>query len=129
MKKKTKTTVTKSKMGRPTKMTEEKINQLKAICRLKPTLKDCEAFLDIDETTIEKWISRACGMTFSAFREKHMVHTRFMIVRNIIKECERGNTALLIYASKNLCGWKDKFDHEGINNHIEIKIDPNDAKL
>lgn len=116
-------------MARPTKMTEEKIRQLKAICRLKPTIKDCEAFLDIDTTTIEKWILKTHGISFSEFREQNMVHTRFMIIRNIIQECEKGNTAMLIYASKNLCGWKDKYDHEGVSKNIEICIDPNDEKL
>lgn len=93
-------------MARPKLMTEEKIRQLKQICRLKPTLADCAAFLDISEDTIENYCKKQ-GMRFSEFREQNMVHTRFMIIRNIIKECEKGNTTMLIYASKNLCGWTD----------------------
>lgn len=31
-------------MSRPPKMTEEKIRQLKAVCRLKPSLEDAAAF-------------------------------------------------------------------------------------
>lgn len=113
---------------RPTKMTEEKIKQLKAICRLKPTLDDCGAFLDLDPTTIEKWIKRTLGLTFSAFREQHMVQSRFMIIRNILKQCEKGHPLLLIYASKNLCGWSDNGSDKSTEN-INITITKDDANL
>lgn len=97
-------------MGRPPKITEEKDRQLKAICRLKPTLADCAAFLDVDTSTIEKYIKRTYGCPFSEFREQNMVHTRFMIIREIIAQCKKGNMTALIYASKNLCGWVDKYE-------------------
>ena len=116
------------KNGRPTKMTEEKIKQLKAVCRLKPTLADCGAFLDVDATTIEKWIKRTHGIAFSVFREQNMVQTRFMIVRNILKECEKGNTTMLIYASKNLCGWKDRYDND-MTSETKIIIEKSDDGL
>jgi hypothetical protein len=106
-------------MARPIVMTEEKIRQLKSICRLKPTLKDCSAFLEVSEDTIEKYCKKI-GTSFSDFREQNMVVTRFMIIRNIIKECEKGNTAMLIYASKNLCGWSDKFETDLPNQTFNI---------
>lgn len=87
-------------------MDDEKVRQLKAICRMKPTLKDCAAFLDVHPDTIDRWCSKQ-GVTFSEFRDQNMVHTRFMIIRNIIKQCENGSIPMLIYASKNLCGWSD----------------------
>jgi hypothetical protein len=31
-----------------------------------------------------------------------------MIIRKILEQCEKGNTALLIFAAKNLCGWVDR---------------------
>ena len=98
--------------GRPRAMTEEKARQLKALCRMKPTLADCAAFLEISEDTIEKYC-KSLKMRFTEFREQNAVHTRFMVVRNIIKQCENGNTTMLIYASKNLCNWSDtqKIDH------------------
>lgn len=106
------------KMGRPIIMTEEKIRQLKAICRLKPTLEDCSAFLDVCQDTIINYC-KSLGITFSEFRDQNMVHTRFMIIRNIIKQCENGNTTMLIYASKNLCGWSDKIDASNSNEIIK----------
>ena len=118
----------KNKCGRPSKMTEEKSRQLKAICRLKPTLADCAAFLEVSEDTIENHCNRQ-GMRFSEFREQNMVHTRFMIIRNIIKECEKGNTAMLIYASKNLCGWSDKIENDNTQKVIGITISEDDSNL
>ncbi len=119
----------KKKMGRPTKFTPEKIKLLKNLCRMKPTLADCAAILEMDTTTIEKFINREYNTTFSEFRSQNMAHTRFMIIRNIIKECERGNTAMLIYASKNLCGWSDKHDVTNTNRNIEIVLHEQDTKL
>ena len=76
---------------------------------MKPTLKDCAAFLEISEDAIEAYCKKI-GTSFTEFRDKNMVHTRFMVIRNIIKQCEKGSIPMLIYASKNLCGWKDKWD-------------------
>lgn len=108
-------------MARPLKMTEEKVRQLKAICRMKPTLADCAAFLEVSEDTVERWIKKNHKCSFAEFREQNMVHTRFMIVREMLEQCKKGNMTALIFASKNLCGWSD-------NNHIvsetkqEIKL-------
>lgn len=110
-------------------MTEEKIKQLKAICRLKPTLEDCACFLDVHKSTIEKWIKNNYNVSFSAFREQNMVHTRFMVIRGILEQCQRGNTAMLIYASKNLCGWTDRYDTHNVSKSISINIDKNDKDL
>jgi hypothetical protein len=92
--------------------TEERIKQLKAICRLKPTLKDCAAFLDIHPRTVETWIRETYDQTFTEFRDQNMVHTRFMIIRKIIEKCSHGDKTMLIWASKNLCGWSDKLDSD-----------------
>lgn len=108
-------------MARPPKMTEEKIRQLKAICRMKPTLADCAAFLEVNTSTIEKWVKRTHGVSFSEFREQNMVHTRFMIIREILEQCEKGNMTALIYASKNLCGWSDKHE-QTVNFENELEL-------
>lgn len=111
--------------GRPTLMTEKQIELLESLCRMKPTLDDCAEILKVEPSTIEKWIKRTHGISFSAFRDKRMVHTRFMITRNIIQECQKGNTTMLIYASKNLCGWSDKqeVEHSGqINSSVTVNL-------
>lgn len=111
-------------MARPVKMTPEKIKQLEAICRLKPTLEDCAAFLDLDKSTIEKWIKRTQGISYSVFRDKHMVHTRFMIVREMLAQCKKGNMAALIFSSKNLCGWSDNPDGD-IADEVTVTVKSN----
>lgn len=96
-----------AEMGRPTKMTKDKCEMLEKICRFKPTLEDCSELLDVNSSTIEKYVRKTFNATFTEFRNQRMAHTRNMIIRNILKQCENGNITMLIYASKNLCGWSD----------------------
>ena len=122
-------------MARPPKMTDEKIRQLKQICRLKPTLEDCAAFLDVNPSTIEKWIKRNHGISFSEFRAQNMVHTRFMIIREILEQCKKGNMTALIYASRNLCGWSNNPEDEvnevqvTVNNYLKKNADFRDVLM
>lgn len=95
-------------MARPRKFTDEKDRQLKAILRLKPTLKDCAAFLEVDPSTIERHIKKTYKCSYAEFREQNMVHTRFSLIRTALKQADSGNTAMLIFCLKNLCGWTDK---------------------
>jgi hypothetical protein len=104
---KTKKGKPRKQMGRPVLLTEEKKDLIIRLCRIKPTLVDCQEIAGVDASTIEKWIRKEYDQTFSEFRDQRMAHTRFMIIRNILKQCEHGNTTMLIYASKNLCGWSD----------------------
>lgn len=99
-------------MARPKKMDDEKDRQLKAICRLKPTLEDCASFLDVNPSTIEKYIKRTYKCSFSEFRDKHMVHTRFNLIRKAISKAENGDNTMLIFSLKNLCGWADKIEQD-----------------
>ena len=99
-------------MARPTKFTEEKDKQLKAIMRLKPTMKDCAAFLDVHPDSVEKYIKKTYNCSFSEFREQNMVHTRFMLIRTAIKKAENGDNTMLIFCLKNLCGWRDNPEPE-----------------
>lgn len=117
-------------MARPTLFTEEKIKILKDICRLKPRLEDCAAILDMDASTIEKFIKRTYNCSFSEFRDQNMVHSRFMIIRRILELCDQGNPLMLIYASKNLCGWSDKVTTESHEkNEIKIEISKAESEL
>lgn len=95
--------------GRPRK--EIPLEQLKALMRLNPTLKDTAAFFECSEDTIINKVEEYTGSRdFSAFREENMVHTRFSLVRNALKMAEKGNPAMMIFCLKNLCGWKDKHE-------------------
>lgn len=94
--------------GRPRAVIDEK--QLKALMRLKPSLQDAAAFFEVSDKTIETYVKERFGESFFDFREKNMVHTRLALVRNAIQQAQSGNTAMLIFCLKNLCGWKDRFD-------------------
>lgn len=91
-------------------------DQLKGLCRLKPTKADVAAFFKCSEDTIENRVKELGYANFSAFRDQNMVHTRFALVRKAIQKAESGDNTMLIFALKNLCGWADK---------IEQKIDTN----
>jgi len=95
--------------GRPPK--EIKHEQLKAIMRLNPTLKDTAAFFECSEDTITRLIKNEFGdLNFAEFREQNMVHTRMTLIRNALKMAEKGQPAMMIFCLKNLCGWKDKWE-------------------
>ncbi len=109
----------KNKGGRPTKMTEEKIRQLKAVCRMKPTLEDASELIGVGKRTIERYCKEVHGVSFGEFRQQNMAWTRHMIFREIIEQCKKGNPAMLIWASKNLLGWSDK---QEVKESSEIKV-------
>jgi hypothetical protein len=93
-------------MGRPpTPIDEEK---LAVLCRLRPSLKDVCYYFDCSEDAIERYIRKHHNMTFAEYRHKQMTHTRVMLVTKAIGMAEKGNTAMLIFCLKNLCGWSDR---------------------
>ena len=94
--------------GRPRKEIDE--TQLRALCRLKPTKSDVAAFFSCSEDTIENRVKELGFANFSAFRDENMVHTRFSLIRKAIQKAEGGDNVMLIWATKNLCGWSDKQD-------------------
>jgi len=81
--------------------------QLKALCRMKPTKKDCAAFFEVSEDTIDRRCQEYEGIPFAAFRDKYMVHTRMDLIRKALKQAEK-SPAIMIFCLKNLCGWSDK---------------------
>jgi AraC-like DNA-binding protein len=83
--------------------------QLKAICRLKPTLKDVAAFFQCSEDTIERRCKTYGNCTFAEFREQNMVHTRFDLIRKAMRMAET-NPTMMIFCLKNICKWVDKHD-------------------
>jgi hypothetical protein len=110
-----------TKPGRPRK--EIQLEQLKALMRLNPTLKDTAAFFECSEDTIERLIKAEFeGINFAEFREQNMVHTRMALIRNALKMAEKGNPAMMIFCLKNLCGWKDRFENEVITGSDNKKL-------
>jgi hypothetical protein len=107
-------------LARPSIPIDEK--QLRALMRLKPTLEDCAAFFECSTSKIEKHIKENWGLRFSEFREQNMVHTRFMLVRTALEKAKKGDTAILIFCLKNLCQWKDRYDHSPDQNTAVIPL-------
>lgn len=94
------------------KFDDEKLQQLKAFLRLKPTLEDTAHFFDVDARTIERVIRKHFNKTFVEFRQQNMVHTRHSLIRKAIEKAKNGDNVMLIFCLKNLCGWKDKIETE-----------------
>lgn len=82
--------------------------QLKALMRMKPSLKDTAAFFGCSEDTVERRIQENFGMSFADFRERNMIECRHSLVRKALQMAESGNVPMLTFALKNLCGWRDR---------------------
>jgi len=111
--------------GRPRKEIPE--HELRAILRMNPTLKDVAAFFECSEDTIEERCKEyGNGASFPEFRSQNMVHTRLNLIRNALKMADKGNTAMVIFCLKNLCGWKDRYETEiGKDTQKFIKLSYN----
>lgn len=96
------------------------IEQLSALCRLKPTQQDCASFFKCSLDTIERVIREHSGQTFAEFRDENMVHTRFSLVRKAIQQANSGNNIMLIFCLKNLCKWTDKHEETVIEKREDI---------
>lgn len=90
------------KTGRPSDWGKQKLEQLEALMRMKPTLEDTAHFFKCSTSTIEKVIKRNFKQTFSEFRAQNMVQTRFLVYRELINQAKAGNTAVLIFMAKKL---------------------------
>lgn len=100
------------------------IEKLKAIMRMKPTLEDVAAFFQCEPRTIQRFIRQQFKCTFVVFREQNMVHTRLSLVRTAIQQAEKGNTTMLIFCLKNLCGWGDRLYPADAKDLVPISSEP-----
>lgn len=94
-------------MGRPE--IEIDMEQLEALCRMKPTLYDCARFFKCSEDTIERRIKERFNITFAEFRDQSMVHTKYDLIRKAITKAET-DTKMHVFALKNLADWREKTD-------------------
>lgn len=95
-------------MGRPPTMDGKMIELLDVLCMHNHELEDCAELMRVHSSTITKWIKRVHNLTFSEYRNKKMAHTRNKLLKIILKACETGNTAMIIFTAKNLLGWSDQ---------------------
>jgi hypothetical protein len=85
--------------------------KLDAILRYKATIVDCSEMLDVSHDTVERNIKKKYDMTFTEYRDKKLTHTRLSLIQKALEQAKTGNTTMLIFCLKNLCGWSDKMEH------------------
>jgi hypothetical protein len=106
-------------MARPIKSIAN--DQLAALMRMKPSLRDTAAFFRASEDTIERHILRNFNMGFAEFREAHMVDCRHELIRKAYGMALGGDRAMLSLCLKFMCGWTEKSE-DGHPNLVEIKL-------
>lgn len=115
------------------KKAEIDVKQLKAIMRFKPRVEDAAAFFEVGQRTLERFIKSEFDITFSEFRDRHMVRTRFDLARKAVDKALGGDNVMLIFCLKNMCGWKDKQPDEVdkvVVNTAQVKSDEDlDARI
>lgn len=114
-------------MGRPRLEIDKE--ELEALCRMNPTLKDAAAFFKCSEDTIENRAKEFGYVDFSDCRQQNMVHTRLKLIRNALAMAEKGNPALMIFCLKNLCGWADKTETNVTSSELKIVISKEENDL
>lgn len=95
-------------MGRPTKEFDWKY--FDSVLKYNATKLDCAELLQVSEDTIERRIKKKHDMTFAAYRNKKMSHTRLTLVQKALSMAKGGNVAMMIFALKNLCGWSNEYE-------------------
>lgn len=99
--------------------------KLKMLMKMKPTLPDTAAFLDVSEDTLCRHIRKNYNQTYAEFRAAHMVKTKFDLVRTAIEKALAGDNVMLIFCLKNLCQWADKpVEQEEQSEEAKIKTMP-----
>jgi hypothetical protein len=106
-------------MARPLKNISSQ--ELMALMRMKPSLRDTAAFFGVSEDTIERHVSREYEMSFAEFREAHMVECRHELIRKAYSMALGGDRAMLTLCLKHMCGWTEKSE-VGNPNLVEIKL-------
>jgi len=92
--------------GRPKIIIDDE--KLKTVCGYKLPLRDVATLFDCSEDTIERHIRKVHNMRFAEFRDKYLAKTRMLLINKAISMANGGNTAMMIFALKNMCGWADK---------------------
>lgn len=92
--------------GRPVK--EIDLIQLKDLMRLYPSLEETAGWFSCSVDTISRYIRTKEGMTFAEFRGRYMATTKLGLKRVAIARAMEGDSKMLTFCLKNLCGWTEK---------------------
>lgn len=84
----------------------------------------------IDAKTLQRHIRRKFDMTYSEYRDSRMTPTKVKLVQTAIRKALEGNTVLMIFCLKNLCGWSDRVESSisPDNNTLQLKYSLGDDK-
>lgn len=105
-------------MGRP--KVEIEADQLDILLKYGAMLHDAAAYLEVSESSLSRYIKKNYGCTFEDYRATQIAKMKYSlinkisrVVHNELDERKKMNTQLVIFAAKNLCGWKDRTETIG----------------
>jgi hypothetical protein len=104
-------------------------DKLDGLLVYKSSLGTCADLLDVHENTIRMHISQRFGLTFTEYAEKKLSRTKVKLVQKAIEMAMSGNTSMMIFSLKNICGWADKNDVDIDVSGVKINITKEDSEL
>ena len=94
--------------------------KLDTILQLAASKVMCSEFLNVSEDTIERRIKKKYGLTFNQYKERKLTNTKIKLIQKALTEATSGNSTMLIFCLKNLCGWADKTEVEISDHNAEF---------
>ena len=83
----------------------------------------CAEILECHVNSIKNHIRKRYDMTFTEYAEKKLSRTRMKLIQQAIQQATSGNTTMLIFCLKNLCGWTDKVEQNAkLTKEIKIEL-------
>ena len=95
---------------------------LKSLMRFRPSLKDAAIFFSVSEDTVERRVKDWEGCTYKEFKERHSLGIKHRLMDRAFEIAMSGNTAMMIFLLKNLCGFSDTPKNTFIDSPSVIKL-------
>jgi IS30 family transposase len=84
--------------------------QFDKLCGIQATLEEIAGFLNVSPDTIERRCLQEKKVHFAEYWKQKASRGKISLRRKVWQKIEEGNTAILIFALKNVLGWSDKFE-------------------
>lgn len=104
-----------SKIGRPKAAIDW--SQFDKLCAMQCTLDEIASFFNVSSDTIERRCLQEKKALFADVWRQKAAKGKISLRRKTWQKIEEGNTAILIFALKNILGWSDKM------TNVEIPSD------
>lgn len=88
--------------------------QLDKYLQFKITLKMAGELMGCHPNTIMNHIRDKFDMTFAQYSDLKMSNVKVKLVQKALEMARNGNTTMMIFCLKNVCGWSDK-------NNVEVE--------